>query len=550
MWGIHHTIHSCTGDRMSRPNRREFLAGMVWCPSVMAANGARSLPVVPPFPLGELSLTELKAGLDSARFSARSLVEQFLARIAAIDRAGPRLRSVLETNPDALALAASHDAERKAGKTRGPLHGIPILIKDNIATADQMQTTAGSLALVGAKPPRDAHVVQQLRAAGAVLLGKTNLSEWANFRSSRSTSGWSARGGQTKNPHVLDRDPSGSSSGSAAAVAAGLCAGAIGTETDGSIVSPAAHCGIVGLKPTVGRIGRTGIIPIAASQDTAGPMTRTVRDAAILLTALSGPDAQDPATRAGKPAGDYTRFLDPHGLRGARIGVVRRYFGFYPAVDRLIAGALSAMQSAGAVLVDPVGDEDFCRFGSHEITVLLYEFKAGLNAYLATLGPTAPVRTLAELMAFNEEHAGKEMPFFGQDLLHRAEQCGPLTDQKYRDAITACRRLSREEGIDQLMDTHKLDALVAPTNGPAAVVDLLYSGRGGGGGGCSSAAAVAGYPHITVPAGFVRDLPIGISFFGRAWSEPTLLKLAYAYEQATHNRRTPRFLPYLEFDGM
>ncbi|MCZ2341224.1 MAG: amidase [Bacteroidales bacterium] len=535
---------------MFRLHRRQFLTGMAIGPTAMLVRSGEVSAAIPPFPLGELSIAELQTGLDSARFTSVALVEQYQARIAAIDRAGPRLRSVLETNPDALALARTCDAERKANRGRGSLHGMPILIKDNIATADKMQTTAGSLALVDARPPQDAHVVRQLRAAGGVLLGKTNLSEWANFRSSRSTSGWSARGGQTKNPYVLDRNPSGSSSGSAVAVAAGLCAGAIGTETDGSIVSPASHCGIVGLKPTVGLIGRTGIIPIAASQDTAGPMTRTVRDAAILLNALVGPDADDPATHTRKPAPDYTRFLDPKGLQGARIGVVRRYFGFSPAVDRLLAEALTALQSAGAVLVDPVGDEDFCRFGSHEITVLLYEFRAGLNAYLATLGPTARVRTLADLIAFNTDHADREMPFFGQELLLRAEQCGPLTEKKYQEARATCLRFSRAEGIDRVMDMHKLDALVAPTNGPAAVVDLLYSGRGGGGGGCSSAAAVAGYPHITVPAGFVQELPVGLSFFGRAWSEPTLLKLAYAYEQATHKRRPPRFLPYLEFDGM
>lgn len=531
-------------------HRRQVLTAAAVFPIAAPTGWAGSATPVQSFPLDGLDIPDLNAGLNSGKFTARSLVELYLGRIAELDRAGPKLRSVLETNPDALAIAGKLDAERKASGSRGPLHGIPILVKDNIATADRMQTTAGSLALLGSKPAGDAHLIRRLRAAGAVILGKTNLSEWANFRSSRSTSGWSARGGQTKNPHVLDRDPSGSSSGSAVAVAAGLCAAAIGTETDGSIVSPAGHCGIVGLKPTVGLISRSGIIPIAATQDTAGPMTRTVRDAALLLSALTGIDAGDPATKTGKPAPDYTRFLDKDGLNGARIGVVRRYFGFHPAVDALIDTGIRAMQAAGAVVVDPVGDEDFGRFGPHEMTVLLYEFKAGLNACLATLGASTAVKTLADLIAFNEAHAARELPFFGQELLLRAEQCGPLTEPKYRDALAACRRLSREEGIDRVMAEHKLDALVAPTNGPAAVVDLLYSGRGGGGGGCSGAAAVAGYPHITVPAGFVQELPIGISFFGRAWSEPVLLKLAYAYEQATRKRRAPQFLPYLEFAGM
>lgn len=532
---------------MSFPDRRDFLAWSLAVPAI-ASWDASAQSEIPAFELDGLGVSELKAGLDSGKYTARSLVEKYFARITAIDQAGPKLRSVIETNPDALAIADRLDAERKANKRRGPLHGIPVLVKDNIGTADRMETTAGSLALVGAKPKQDAHLVQRLRDAGAVILGKANLSEWANFRSSRSTSGWSARGGQTKNPHVLDRNPSGSSSGSAAAVAASLAAVAVGTETDGSIVSPSSHCGIVGFKPTVGLVSRTGVIPISHTQDTAGPMTRTVSDAAYLLTALTGVDPADPATAKAKPAPDYTKFLDREGLKGARIGVVRRYFGFNPAVDALIEEALTAMKSAGAVLVDPVGDEDFCRFGIHEITLMLYEFKAGLNQYLAELGPDSPVKTLAELIEFNDANADRAMPFFGQELFLRAEACGPLTDKKYREAIAACRRFSRAEGIDKVMDEHRLDALVAPTNGPAAVTDLIYSGRGGGGGGCSSAAAVAGYPHITVPAGFIRGLPVGVSFFGRAWSEPTLLKIAFSYEQETQSRRPPNFLPYLDFD--
>ena len=529
------------------PDRREFIASLGGLSVMATANADR--PPVPTFELDGVGVADLAAGLADGTYSARSLTQQYLARIAAIDRAGPTLRAVLETNPDALDLADKLDAERKADGPRGPLHGVPILIKDNIATADRMQTTAGSLALLGVKPPADAFLVRQLRRAGAIVLGKTNLSEWANFRSTRSTSGWSARGGLTKNPHVLDRDASGSSSGSAVAAAAGLCAAAIGTETNGSIVSPAGHCGVVGLKPTVGLISRTGVIPISHTQDTAGPMTRTVRDAAYLLTALVGVDANDAATTSSKPAKDYTKFLDPNGLKGARIGVVRKYFGFDDAVDARINEAIRAMAAAGATVVDPVGGDDFCRFGANAITVMLYEFKAGLTAYLAGLGPESPVKTLADVIAFNTDNAAKEMPYFGQELFVRAEACGPLTDDRYVDALAACRRLSRAEGIDKVMDEHTLDALVGPTNGPAAVADLIYSGEGGGGGGCSSPAAVAGYPHMTVPAGFVHGLPVGVSFFGRAWSEPTLLKIAYAFEQATGQRRSPSFVPYLDFPG-
>ena len=490
---------------------------------------------------------ELEAALKAGSETARGLVEKALERIATIDRAGPTLRSVIEINPEARAIAEKLDSERKSDGPRSPWHGIPVLVKDNIATADRMETTAGSLALIGSRPARDAFLIQCLRAAGAIILGKANLSEWANFRSNRSTSGWSARGGQVKNPYILDRNPSGSSSGSAVAVAAGLVPAAIGTETDGSIVSPASHCGIVGLKPTVGLISRTGIIPISQTQDTAGPMTRTVRDTASLLTVLARPDRDDPATRSAPvTTQDYTKFLDKDGLKGARIGVVRRYFGFSPLVDQLMDKALQVLQQRGAILIDPVGDQSFCRFGANEITVMLYEFKAGLNDYLAALGESARVKSLDELIAFNEANRDREMPFFGQELFYRAQECGPLTDRAYKEALANCRRLSRTEGIDRVMDEHKLDALVAPTNGPAAVTDLLYSGRGGGGGSCSSAAAVAGYPHITVPAGSIHGLPIGLSFFGRAWSEGVLLRLAYAYEQATQHFQPPRFLPYLD----
>lgn len=488
-----------------------------------------------------LSISEMQANLKSGRLTARSLTDFYLANIEAIDRKGPSLKSVIETNPDALAIADELDRERKSKGPRGPLHGIPILIKDNIDTADKMMTTAGSLALVGAKPPADSFVVKQLRKAGCVLLGKTNLSEWANYRSNRSTSGWSARGGLTKNPYALDRNPSGSSSGSAVAVAADLCAAAVGTETDGSIISPSTVCGIVGFKPTVGLISRTGIIPISHTQDTAGPMARTVADAAALLTVLAGTDADDKATsEASNRMTDYTQSLDPNGLKGARIGVARRYVSGHPLADKLVNEAIDVMRKMGAELIDPLPNETLGRYGQGESTVLSYEFKSGLNAYLERLGKNASVRTLKELIAFNDQNRDKEMPYFGQETFVRAEARGPLTDKEYLDALDRCRRLSRAEGIDALMDTNKLDAIVAPSGGPACATDLIYGNRGLGG--CSGPAAVAGYPHITVPAGFVFGLPIGISFFGKAWSEATLIKLAYSFEQATKHRRPPTFM--------
>ncbi len=535
------TILSETG----RWSRRRFLRAGLSGSAAAAAFAVRpSRPLDIPFAeIGELGIAELQAGLDSGRFTARGLVEQYLERVERLDRRGPALRAVIETNPGALAAADALDRERKAGALRGPLHGIPLLIKDNIDTADGMATTAGSLALIGTRPPRDAFFVQRLRRAGAVLLGKTNLSEWANIRSPRSTSGWSGRGGLTLNPYALDRNTSGSSSGSAAAVAAGLCAAAVGTETDGSIVSPSSLNGIVGLKPTVGLISRMGVIPISATQDTAGPMARTVRDAAILLGALAGADPEDPATEEshGRAAADYTKTLDPAGLRGARIGVVRRFFGFHRGIDALMEQALAVLKAQGAVLVDPAEIKTWGRFDEDETTVFLYELKAGLKAYLARLGPAAPVHSLGEIIAFNERRAAEEMPYFGQETFLKAEAKGPLTEKEYLDAWKRCRTMSRREGIDAVMEAHRLDALVAPTDGPAWVTDLvlgdhfLISS--------STAAAVAGYPSITVPAGAVFGLPVGISFFGRAWSEPALLRLAYAFEQATHHRRPPRFLP-------
>ena len=501
---------------------------------------------VRPFELDELTLADLRAGQESGRFTAFSLTHKYLGRIDAIDRSGPTLNAIIELNPDAEAIARDLDRERKTGRVRGPLHGIPVFIKDNLGTADRMMTTAGSLALEGHIAQRDSFVAQKLRAAGAVILGKTNLSEWANFRSGRSTSGWSGRGGQTKNPFALDRNPSGSSAGSGAAVSANLCAVAIGTETDGSIVSPANACGIVGIKPTLGLISRSGIIPIAHSQDTAGPMARTVADAATLLGVLTGVDESDAVTRAsaGQSQNDYTAFLDPRGLRGARIGIARRFFGFHPEVEKLMAIALDVLRSEGAILVDPANLPSHGKFGEAEFEVLLYEFKHGLNRYLQQVAPSLPVHSLVELIEFNERNRERELPFFGQETLIRAQSKGPLTDQAYLDALRDCRRLARDEGIDAVLNEHQLDALVAPTGGPAHLTDHVNGDRHLGG--SSSPAAVAGYPNITVPAGFVMGLPVGLSFFGRAWSEATLIKLAYAFEQATKHRRAPRFLATVE----
>jgi amidase len=499
------------------------------------------------FELEELSIAELQAGLGSGRWTARSLAEAYLARIEALDRKGPALHAVLEVNPEALAIADALDAERKAKGPRGPLHGIPILLKDNIATADRMQTTAGSLALAGSRVPRDAFIAARLRAAGAVLLGKANLSEWANFRSTHSSSGWSGRGGQCRNPYVLDRTPSGSSSGSGAAAAASFAAAAIGSETDGSIISPSAACSLVGIKPTVGLLSRSGIIPISHTQDTAGPMARSVADAVLLLGAMTGADERDEATREsrGKTVADYTKFLDPNGLKGARIGVPRkRYTGYSPATDRLLAEALDVMKRQGAVIVDPADIATAADLGGPEITVLLYEFKADLDRYLAELGPDAPVHSLAEAIAFNEKHRTEEMPYFGQEIFAQAQAKGPLTDKEYREALDKCRRLSRREGIDATLAKHKLDALVAPSQGPVWLIDLVNGDSEGGS--STTPAAVAGYPSITVPAGFVAGLPVGVSFFGAAWSEPVLIRLAHAFEQATRHRRPPRFLPTAE----
>ena len=507
-------------------------------------------PKIPEFELDESTFADLRKRMESGADTARSLAQKYLERIESLDRRGPALRSVLEINPDAIPIADSLDAERKSGKIRGPLHGIPILLKDNVGTADKMTTTAGSLGLEGSIPDADAHVAKRLRDAGAVLLGKANLSEWANFRSTHSSSGWSGRGGQCRNPYALDRNPSGSSSGSAAAAAASLCAAAVGSETDGSIVSPSNNCGLVGFKPTLGLLSRAGVIPIAHSQDTAGPMCRSVADAAILMTAMAGVDPADPATKdaAWKIARDYTAFLDPKGLQGARLGIPRKgLFGQSPAADRLVEAAIAEMKRQGAVIVDPVELAGASEIGDGEFEVLLSEFKADLNAYLAALPPAAKNRALKDLIAFNEQNRDREMPYFGQEIFEKAEAKGPLTDKAYHDALEKNLRLSRKEGIDKTMDANKLDALVAPTSGPATLIDLINGDYGVGG--SSTLPAVAGYPHVTLPAGEFRGLPVGISFFGRAWSEPTLFKIAYAFEQATKHRRPPRFLPTSDLSG-
>ena len=538
----------------SHSSRRKFLRSAVHASAAAAVYPALGAArVIPPsekpttpevkaFELDEITISELQDGMKSGKFTAHSLVEKYTARIAEIDKRGPAVNAIIELNPEAASIADALDQERRAKGPRGPLHGIPVLIKDNIDTADQMMTTAGSLALVGSKPPKDSFVAQRLRAAGAVILGKTNLSEWANIRSSHSTSGWSGRGGLTKNPYSLDRNPCGSSSGTGAGISANLAAVGIGTETDGSIVCPSSANGLAGIKPTVGLVSRSGIIPISHSQDGAGPMCRTVRDAAILLGALTGVDSEDPATAAsaGRSQTDYSQFCDPKGLKGARIGVARKYFGFNDAVDALMEQALDGMKKEGATLVDPADVETLGKFDDTELLVFMYELKADLNAYLARLGPNAPVHTLKDIIEFNERNRQKEMPYFGHDLFLKAESKGPLTEKAYLDAVAKNHHLARTEGIDAVMEKNRLDALVAPTGGPAWLTDLVNGDHSSGG--SSNAAAVAGYPNINVTAGFISGLPVGISFFGRAWSEPILIKLAYAFEQATNARQAPRFL--------
>ena len=495
-----------------------------------------------PFEWEGASIVQLRAAMDSGKATAASLARQYLKRIAEVDKSGPALNSVIEVNPDALAIAQALDEERKTKGPRGPLHGVPVLVKDNLDTRDRMMTTAGSLALEGAAPPRDSFVVQKLREAGAVLLGKTNLSEWANIRSPRSTSGWSGRGGLTRHPYALDRNPCGSSSGSAVAVAASLCAVAVGTETDGSIICPSSVCGVVGIKPTLGLVSRSGIVPIAHSQDTAGPMARTVRDAAILLGVMAGADPRDSATEGArdKAERDYTRFLDKDGLRGMRIGVSRQFFDQSGPTAQPYSAALATLKACGATLVDPVNIPDHDQYGDAEFQVLLYELKADLNAYLAALDQS-PVRTLAEVIEFNERNKEREMPWFGQEFFLEAQKKGALTDQAYVDAREKSRQLSRG-GLDSVFAEHRLDALVAPSFAPACKTDLVFGDRRDTGY-SSSPAAVSGYPSITVPAGLVHGLPVGISLVGRPWAEPLLISTAYGFEQANPARFHPTYLP-------
>jgi amidase len=498
------------------------------------------------FELSELTVAQLQQAMRDGKYTSRRLVDLYLARIDAIDRNGPALRSVIEVNPQAREIADALDAERKSKGPRGPLHGIPVLIKDNIDTGDRMMTTAGSLALDGSIVPSDAFVVRQLRAAGAVILGKTNLSEWANFRSNHSTSGWSGRGGQVKSPYVLDRNPCGSSSGTGTAIAANLAAVGVGTETDGSIVCPSGANGLVGIKPTVGLVSRTGIIPISHTQDTAGPMTRTVADAAALLTGMTGRDPADAATGSNPTtrSPDYSASLQAGALKGARIGVARkRYTGYSPAVDERFDAALAVMKAQGAIIVDPADIATAAQLDDCEFQILLYEFKADLNAYLKKLPSTAPVHSLADLIAFNEREKAREMPYFGQETLVLAQKKGPLTSPAYRRALTTCRTRARTLGIDATLAKYRLDAIVAPTGGPAWTTDLVNGDHFVGA--SSTPAAVAGYPSITVPDGDVLGLPVGVAFIGKAWSERRLIALAYAYEQASRLRKLPAFLPQL-----
>lgn len=501
----------------------------------------------------ELGIDDLRSLLRSREVTSVQVTQALLERIDAVDRSGPSVRSVIEVNPNAVEISEELDREGSVDM-RGPLHGIPVLIKDNIDTGDGMQTTAGSLALLGSKPARDAFVVRRLREAGAIILGKANMSEWANFRSSHSSSGWSARGGQALNPYVLDRSPCGSSSGSASAVAASLVPASLGTETDGSILCPGAFNGVVGIKPSVGLTSRSGVIPISHSQDTVGTFGRSVRDAAILLGVIAGPDPADPATPAERPDGrvDYTSVLDRDGLKGARIGVPRdTCWGYSPHADSLAEEGINAMRVAGAVIVDPADIKTAKEMKELEPEVLFYEFKADLEEYLQTRVPdsksdasaTIP-RTLADLIAFNEAHAATEMRFFGQEAFLQAQEKGPLTEVAYKEALDRGQRLSRQEGIDATMDDHGLDALVAPTTGPPFTIDLVNGDHYSGG--ISSPCALAGYPAITVPAGLAfACLPVGITFMGRRFSEAILIRLAYAFEQAAKKWAPPRFLPTL-----
>lgn len=523
--------------------RHFFLTGLLagtapWSTRAVTPETGPGGPAHPGFAYEEATVASLQAAMASGRLTSQKLVAAYLGRIAAIDRHGPALNSVIELNPDASAIAQQLDHERSKSGARGPLHGIPVLLKDNISTADRMHTTAGSLALAGHPAAHDAHIVERLRAAGAVILGKTNLSEWANIRSKRPTSGWSGRGGLTKNPYALDRNTSGSSSGSGAAIAANLATIAVGSETDGSIVSPSSIQGLVGIKPTLGLVSRYGIIPIAKSQDTAGPMARTVADAATLLSVLAGSDERDPYTKEAH-AEDYTRYLDAKGLAGARLGVVRAQFGDNDRVNAVIDAAIEVLRHQGAEIIDPVLLPNADKYGDSELNVLLYELKDGLNRYLPEFAPHAPIQSLADLIAWNTNHADVELRFFGQELLIEAQKKGDLHSQEYLDALANDVRYAKTEGIDPLFAEQRLDALIAPTGSPAWLTDFINGDHSTSS--FSSPAAVAGYPHITVPAGFVGLLPVGLSFVGPAFSEGRLIRYAYSFEQATHARRVPTF---------
>jgi amidase len=526
---------------MTTLDRRKFLGATALGGAALIMKNTKQISAqTDSFELNEITVSELQNAMQTGKMSAREITQKYLERIGSIDK---KINSIIEINPDALQIAEESDRERKAAKIRGTLHGIPVVIKDNIDTADKMKTTAGSLALLDAPTPKqDASVADQLRKAGAIILAKTNLSEWANFRSDNSSSGWSGRGGQTRNPYILDRNPCGSSSGTGAAVAANLAAVGIGTETDGSVVCPSSVCGIVGLKPTLGLISRAGIIPIAHSQDTAGPMTRTVTDAAILLSVLTAVDKRDSATaqNAKKAEKDYTKFLQKDGLKGAKIGVARQYFGRNDRVDKMLETQIQVLKDGGATVID-VNFPTLREFGDAEYEVLLYEFKADLNKYLAERN--SPYKTLKDLIEFNEKNKEKELPYFGQEIFVQAEAKGDLEDRSYRLALLQSKVLTQDKGIDAVMDKDKLDAVFAPSNAPTWMIDLVNGDCGSGYVSSSSLAAVSGYPNITVPADFINELPVGVSFFGRAYSEPILLKIAYSFEQATKARRKPKFLP-------
>ena len=532
-------VPACRGDSSPSPHA---------APPTPPASPPTPTPAAaaPAHEIEEATIADLQARMASKQETARSLLAKYRARIEALDRAGPALRSVLELDPDADAMAAALDAERAAGKVRGPLHGIPILVKDNLDTAGKLTTTAGSLALEGSIAPKDAFAVARLRDAGAIIFGKTNLSEWANLRGAPAVSGWSGRGGQTKNPYALDRSPSGSSSGSAVATAANLCAAAIGTETDGSITSPASCCSLVGIKPTVGLVSRAGIVPIAASQDTAGPIARTVADAAALLTVLAVLDPDDPKATLpvpGRPTAleDYTRALHPRALAGARLGVPRMgYFGTHRGLDAAMTAALAKLAELGAVLVDPADFPPAPGLGDLELAVLQTEIKTLLPRYFAARG--APLHALADVIAFDRAHADRELTLFGQELFEQADQKGPMTDRAYLDARAQCVELARHQALDRVMHDHQLDAFVAPTGGPPWLIDPIL-GDTIVGPPTTMLPAIAGYPHVTVPMGWTSGLPLGLSFFGAPWSEGKLLAYAFAYEQATHARRPPRYEP-------